>query len=34
VKNLNAVHRIDGINTQYSLSAALAASKAKLAKKA
>jgi cyclopropane fatty-acyl-phospholipid synthase-like methyltransferase len=34
VKNLNAVHRVDGINTQYSLSAALAASKARLTKKA
>jgi cyclopropane fatty-acyl-phospholipid synthase-like methyltransferase len=34
VKNLNAVHRVDGINTQYSLSGALAASKAKLSKKA
>ncbi|KAF2832001.1 S-adenosyl-L-methionine-dependent methyltransferase [Ophiobolus disseminans] len=34
VKNLNAVHRIDGIKTQFSLSAALDASKAKLSKKA
>ncbi|CAE7201489.1 hypothetical protein PTNB73_05893 [Pyrenophora teres f. teres] len=34
VKNLNAVHRIDGIETQFSLSAALAASRAKLAAKA
>jgi cyclopropane fatty-acyl-phospholipid synthase-like methyltransferase len=33
VKNLNAVHRIDGINTQYSLSAALAAAQAKIAGK-
>jgi hypothetical protein len=34
VKNLNAVHRIEGIHTQFSLSGALAASKAKLARKA
>ncbi|KAH9860512.1 Sphingolipid C9-methyltransferase 2 [Plenodomus biglobosus] len=33
VKNLNAVHRIEGINTQFSLAGALAASKAKLEKK-
>ncbi|UPX17954.1 Sphingolipid C(9)-methyltransferase [Ascochyta rabiei] len=31
VKNLNAVHRIDGINTQFSLAGALESSKAKSA---
>jgi len=31
VKNLNAVHRIDGINTQFSLTGALESSKAKSA---
>ncbi len=33
VKNLNAVHRIDGINTQYSLAGALASAKARLTKR-